>query len=168
MQYFDESATEGIYEIPTLLPTNYIPKRLIGFNYAKTSTDYEACVHFYLDDYQFERVWNQPERYYPILRKFEAVMTPNFSVYYDMAKAVKIWNTYRSRLLGQMLQRAGLEVIPIVYWGDERTWDYCFDGLPENGVLSINTIGNNMEDSWAMWHTGVDELIKRKSPTTLT
>lgn len=167
MEYFDPALTEGRWEMPILAPCNDVPKRMIGFNYALTSTAYDATIHFYLDDYQFERVWNQPEKYIEILSRFDMVLSPNYSIYYDMAEPLKVYNTYRARLLAQMFQQAGLKVIPIVYWSDERSWEYCFDGLPENSTLSINTIGNNMEDSWDMWKSGVDELIRRKHPKRL-
>ena len=167
MEWFHPDETEGRYEMPTLAPCDKIPKKMLGFNYAMSSNEYDACIHFYLDDYQFERLWNQPEKYIDVLCKYDMILTPHYSVYYDMAQPVKIWNVYRGRLLGQIFQSWGMDVVPIVYCSDPRTWDYCFDGLPENSTLSINTIGNNMPESWDMWHAGVDELIRRKKPKTL-
>ena len=164
---YDPSSVEGKYEMPVLLPSSHIPKSMIGFNYAKTTTDYSACVHFYLDDYQFERLWANPHGYMELLKKFDSCLTPNFSIYRDYPEAVQIYNTYRARLLGQIMQFYGIETIPIVYWSDEKSWEYCFDGLPSNSVLSVNTIGNNTEDSWDIWKKGMDELIRRKNPSTL-
>lgn len=164
---FDEYRTEGIYQMPTLEPCNYIPERWIGFNYAMSNKEHDCGVHFYLDDYQFERVWTSPERYIEILSQYEAVMTPSYSVYMDMATPLKIWNVFRSRLLGQMMQDNGLNVIPIVYWADDRSYKYCFDGLPENSTLSVYTIGIKDADVWRLWKAGMDELIKRKHPKTL-
>ena len=42
-------------------------------------------------------------------------------------------------------QDRGLTVIPTVYWGEENTYDFCFDGLPENSTLSIYTMNWNAE-----------------------
>lgn len=165
--YYDPSMVEGRYDMPILKPSYHIPKKMIGFNYAKTTKEYDACIHFYLDDYQFERIWNNPEEYMELLRKFECCLTPNFSIYLDFPESIKIYNTYRSRLLGQIMQRFGIETIPIVYWSDERSYDWCFDGLPENSVLSVNTIGNKNKEAEALWYRGMDELIKRKHPKTL-
>lgn len=167
MMEFDEYRTEGIYQMPTLEPCNCIPERWIGFNYAMSNKEHDCGVHFYLDDYQFERVWTSPERYIEILSQYEAVMTPSYSVYMDMATPLKIWNVFRSRLLGQMMQDNGLNVIPIVYWADDRSYKYCFDGLPENSTLSVYTIGIKDADVWQLWKAGMDELIKRKRPKTL-
>lgn len=167
MLEFDPERTEGAFEMPKLEPCSYIPERWIGFNYAMNTTQYDAGIHFYLDDYQFERVWTSPERYIEILSKYQAVMTPSYSVYMDMAEPLKIWNVFRSRLLGQMMQDNGLKVIPIVYWADERSFKYCFDGLPMRSILSVYTVGIKDPEVWKYWKAGMDELIKRKKPKTL-
>lgn len=167
MLEFDEYRSEGEFQMPTLEPCDYIPDKWIGFNYAMNTADYEAGIHFYLDDYQFERVWTSPEKYIEILSRFDGVMTPSYSVYMDMAEPLKIWNVFRSRLLGQMMQDSGLNVIPIVYWADERSYKYCFDGLPKNSTLSVYTIGIKDKEVWDVWKAGMDELIRRKSPKTL-
>ena len=50
---------EGMYNIPSIEPTNIKPGKYIGFNYAMTAdTQDDTCVHFFIDDYQFERIWN--------------------------------------------------------------------------------------------------------------
>lgn len=167
MMEFDPERCEGRYQMPTLEPCSVNVKRWIGFNYAKSTVDPFSGIHFYLDDYQFERVWASPERYIDILSNFAAVMTPSYSVYMDMAEPVRIWNVFRSRLLGQMMQDAGLRVIPIVYWADEKSFEYCFDGLPERSMLSTYAVGLKDPDVFKYWKAGMNELIKRKKPKTL-
>ena len=44
--------------MPIIFGTEYVPKSLISFNYAKTYKNKDVGIHFYIDDYQFERVWN--------------------------------------------------------------------------------------------------------------
>lgn len=45
---------------------------LIGFNELLTCKHPENTgVHFFLDDYQFERFWRQPERYVAALARFQ-------------------------------------------------------------------------------------------------
>ena len=154
--------------MPIIEGEDYIPERLIGFNYALTSKDKAAGIHFYVDDYQFERIWNEPEKYIDVLRDYDCVLTPDFSLYMDMPLSMKIWNVFRSRLIGQMCQDAGLRVIPTVSWAEEATFDFCFDGLPENSVLSISTVGvKNSPEAMEIWKAGVTELIRRKKPRVL-
>ena len=53
-----EGLTNDFWQMPIIRNDNFIPEDLIGFNYAKTSKNKDCGVHFYVDDYQFERVWN--------------------------------------------------------------------------------------------------------------
>ena len=165
---YDELATDGFYQMPVIEPVDYVPTDLIGFNYALTAPDKSSGIHFYVDDYQFERVWNQPETYLEKLSEFDCMLTPDFSLYTDMPIAMKIWNTYRSRLIGQMAQRMGMVVIPTVSWCEAETFCFCFDGLPKHATLSISTIGVKKEDyNFGLWKAGVDEMIKRLKPHTI-
>lgn len=91
----------GKYDIPIIKPTTYDSCEFIGFNYAKTCKEREnKGVHFFLDDYQFERLWNQPERYLQMLQQFRYVMTPDFSIYTDFPKSLQIYNHYRKHWVG--------------------------------------------------------------------
>lgn len=100
--------------------------------------------------------------------EFDCTLTPDFSLYLDMPIALMIYNTYRSRLCGQIWQNMGIKVIPTVSWADKNSFDFCFDGLPENATLAISTVGVKQDkNALAIWKNGVDELIKRKKPKTL-
>lgn len=168
LPHYNIKETEGIFEMPTLKGVDFQPTKLTGFNYALTSKNTECGIHFYLDDYQFERVWTYPERYAEILKKYECVLTPDFSLYFDMSMANKIWNTYRSRLIGQIFQNYGLTVIPTVSWAEPDTFHFCFDGLPCEATLSVSTIGvKRTKEVKELWKYGMDELIKRKKPKKL-
>lgn len=168
LPHVDISRCEGFYEMPKLYAEEHIPSSLIGFNYALTSKNKETGIHFYIDDYQFERVWSKPQEYIEMLSWYECCLTPDFSLYLDMPRSMKIWNVFRSRLIGQMMQDAGLLVIPTVSWAEEDTFDFCFDGLPENGVLSISTIGVKKDtEAMEIWKAGTTELLKRKKPKAL-
>lgn len=167
MLEFDPDRTDGKWQMPALLPCSINVDRWIGFNYAKSTIDPDAGIHFYLDDYQFERIWVNPARYIDLLSNFKAVMTPSFSVYTDMAEPLKMWNVFRSRLIGQMMQDAGLNVIPIVYWADPKSFEYCFDGLPSKSTLSTYAVGLKDPEVMKLWKLGMDELIKRKCPKTI-
>lgn len=165
---YNENMTEGFYQMPIILKEDFIPSDLIGFNYAKTFENKEIGIHFYIDDYQFERIWNNPSEYISLLEEYECVLTPDFSLYREMPIAMMIWNVYRSRLIGQIFQRSGMIVIPTVSWCQEDTFDFCFDGLPRNATLSISTIGVKRDpEAFEIWKAGVDEMIRRLEPKAL-
>lgn len=79
--------------------------------------------------------------------------------------AMQICNVYRSRLIGQKMQDAGITVIPTLSWSDERSYDFCFDGLQQGGTVSVSTIGiKRDEDAAAIWVSGMNEAINRLKP----
>lgn len=165
---FDDSRTAGFYEMPVLEACNYVPDQLIGFNYVLSSEDHSAGVHFFIDDYQFERIWNTPEKYIDKLMAFSCVLTPDFSLYMDMPRAMKIWNVYRSRLIGQLMQDAGINVIPTLQWAEKETFAFCFDGIKPGGTVAVSTVGVMREpEARGIWKTGMDEAIKRIQPETV-
>lgn len=163
---FDENRCTGIYDIPTLDKVIHTPKSLMGFNYCKSTPPQDGVgVHFFLDDYQFERVWNSPEDYCTMLADYDCVLTPDFSLYTNMPIAMMIWNTYRSRLIGQMMQDYGCTVIPTVSWAGADSYDFAFDGLPTGGTIAVSTIGvKRNKDAFDIWVKGMDECMKSVKP----
>lgn len=165
MDLFTPESADGKYQMPIILPTDYAPKKLIAFNSVKTTKDTECGVHFFIDDYQFERLWRTPELYINRLKQFECVLTPDFSLYTDMSIATQIWNVYRSRLLGQFMQAHNITVIPTLQWSTKESYDFCFDGLKQGGTVAVSTIGvKRYDDATQLWKDGMDEAIMRLKP----
>ena len=150
---------------PIIKRTEHIPKELIGFNYVNTNKQHEKCVHFYLDDYQFERVWNKPDFYTDKLLHFDSVFTPDFSLYLDMPMPLQIFNTYRNRLLGAYWKSRGLEVIATLSWSDDKSYSFCFEGVEPGGVVTVSTVGcGNSVHAKRLFLNGLDEMVHRLEP----
>lgn len=163
-----ENSTKNFWQMPIINNDRFIPSNLIGFNYAKSSKNKNTGIHFYLDDYQFERLWNKPENYIDILKQYECILSPDFSLYMDMPMPMKIWNTYRSRQLGQFYQKKGIKVIPTLSWAEKETFKFCFEGIEKGSIVSISTIGvKKNKEALKIWKAGVDELVKRIKPTAI-
>lgn len=66
----------GEFGIPELEPVHCDAETWIGFNYAK-GCDVEDrpahSVHFFIDDYQFNRLWTAPDVYLSMLSGFRCV-----------------------------------------------------------------------------------------------
>lgn len=160
--------TNDFWQMPVIAKTDYIPERLIGFNYAKSSKEKDTGIHFFVDDYQFERVWNDPEKYVDILAKYQCILSPDFSLYTDMVMPLKIWNVYRSRFIGAYYQSQGIEVIPTVSWAEEETFQFCFEGIEPGGTVAVSTIGvKEQDDAFEIWKSGMDAMIERLHPKTI-
>lgn len=157
---------EGYWELPIIQRESVVPDDLIGFNYVMNSDVSGYGVHFYIDDYQFERVWNDPDKYVPYLEKAQCVLMPDFSLYMDMPLPMKLWNVYRSRAMAHYWQRQGLKVIPSLIWADSKSYDYCFEGIPEGSIVAVSTVGvKNSEEAMKVWSDGMDEAVRRIKPT---
>lgn len=159
------AAFAGTYELPVLSPCHAKPERAIPFDKALRATEKNAWVHFFTDDRKFECIWNNPKAYINRLKQFEGVISPDFSLYRDMPLSMQIWSTYRNRALAYWLQREGVKVIPNVQWGDERSYAFCFDGIPAGGTVSVSTNGciRGKEDR-RYFKQGLAELMKRLHP----
>lgn len=167
LKQYDGERVSGFYQMPTLAKCTKYPKELIGFNYMLTTVPRPGLgIHFYIDDYQFERIWNYPETYIEKLADFDFVLTPDFSLYIDMPMAMKVWNVYRSRMIGQILQDYGAAVIPTLSWAEKDTYTFCFDGVEPGGVVSVSTIGVKKDTAaLQIWKNGMDEAIRRLKPS---
>ena len=137
----------GKYDIPQIEPVKAYPQgEFIPVNYHYTAKDSESkIVHFFVDDYQFIRHWNTPDKYIPKLSEFAAVCAPDFSMYTDMPLAMQIYNHYRKHWLAAYWQLHGLTVYPTIGWSDERSYDWCFDGEPRNAIVSISSHGTQSD-----------------------
>ena len=160
--------TNNFWQMPIIENDGYVPKDLTGFNYAKTKEDKNTGIHFFVDDYQFERVWNNPEKYVGILADYDCILSPDFSLYMDMPMPMKIWNVYRSRQVGAYYQSRGLKVIPTISWAEKETFEFCFLGIPKGSIVAISTIGvKQNEEALKIWEEGVTEMLKRIEPSTI-
>lgn len=99
------------------------------------------AAHFFLEDYSIEGLWRQPGRYIDMLKKFDLVFTPDYSCFLDMPEPMQRWNVYRSRALGVIWQKEGINVIPTVTWGEPNTYEFAFDGIPDKATLVFSSVG---------------------------
>jgi hypothetical protein len=154
--------------MPTLPVCHEIPKKLTAFSKAKISTADASFLHFFEDDYRFERIWRNPSRYLSRIQAYGGTISPDFSVYREMPLVQQMFNIYRSRVIGQWLSRKGVIVVPNIRWGDERTYDCCFDGLPKNSVLAIGTHGcsKHIDDRRYLFN-GLMAMRERLEPKAL-
>ena len=135
----------GYYDMPDMFPTHVdnledIP--LQGFNFAlKEKHPENIGVHFFLHDYQFERVWKYPDRYIGVLKKFAYVLSPDFSPYADMPRVLQLYNIYRNKWCGRYWQDHGINVIPTITVGDMEFFDVVCSGIPKHSTVAISTMG---------------------------
>ena len=157
---------EGIFEIPIVKKqhVNVETITLIGYDHVKPEEKEftHAMVHFFLDDYKFEVLWNNPEPRIKKLAQYRAVLTPQYSLYTEMPMTLQLYNTFRNRWVGAYLQSRGITVIPTVCWGTPQSYWFCFDGLETGSIVAVSTLGVRTEKELFMH--GYQEMIKRVQP----
>ena len=160
----------GKYDVPRINPTDAaIAAQWIPFNHTKSCRDSNGKgVHFFLDDYQFIRCWNQPDRYLSTLKRFSMVCSPDFSMYTDMPMAMQIYNHYRKHWLGAYWQAAGIAVIPTISWSTRESFDWCFDGEPKGSLVAISSVGTqNSKERKRLFMEGYEEMLSRLQPSSI-
>ena len=141
---------DGIFEIPHIYTPNHIG-RLNGFTpFSKRGfppTSNEALCFFEMD-IEFADVLRQPELYIEEFASFSALVPTDNSLYRDASLAVQIGNIYKSRAIGSYYQRNGSNVIPLVRWGDGRTYTeilfpekVAFAGIEKGSPVVVSTYG---------------------------
>lgn len=159
---------DGAEEIPKVKTTAIIPKRLVAFSRAVSENNHSGFVSFYEHDEKIESLWNSPNRYLPILKRFDGVITPDYSLYYDMPYAMQVWNTYRGKAVGAWCNDNGIPVIPNVRWGDERSYDLACLGVERHSTIAVGTHGCIKSLEYKQLFTkGFDYVIQKLQPKTV-
>lgn len=130
--------SSNVFNIPEMRAENFDINKLIPYRVDKKR---DGTAHFFLDDYRFERCWNNPLSQLKTLKEYQGVLTPDFSLYLDYPLALQIWQVYRNRWLGCFWQSQGINVIPTIGWSDERSFDFAFLGVQKESPVAIGTVG---------------------------
>ena len=179
-----EGAVFGKHDIP-FCPTTatFLPKDMITWEEAKQihkkqiskkNYDYfeNVFVNWYIDDYKFDGprgIWNSYNFVLRVLRHFAGAITPDFSTYQDFPEPLKEFATYRMRAYGYWLGNQGIAVINNVRWGTEETFDYCFEGIPYNSIVSIGTVGGGPRKhvDKDRFEAGLIKMVETLKPHTI-
>ncbi len=133
---------------------------------------------FYVDDYRFESMCKEFDKFVEAGEKikghnFAAAVSPNLSLWRGMPHALQMYNTYRVRYISRFWQEMGLKVIPDINWSDERSFDFCFDGIPKNAPMAsvqcrtTNTNTPQFAESKKYFLLGLRAALERLAPKKL-
>lgn len=163
----------GAFDIPVMSPTKTVGDKFVRFcDHLKCDEPNECIAHFYYDDYKFINAWRHPDMYVDKLKRFKAVISPDFSLYTDFPRVVQVLSCYRRQWLGAYWQSLGIDVIPDVVWGDRSSFEFCFDGIPKHSAVAVSSVGVKRDGDWNgkagnMFKAGYDEMLRRLEPDTI-
>lgn len=136
-----EYAGEGLYGIPAIEPVYELPEIREWINFGQVLQDKEPegkAVHFFIDDYQFERIWNAPEKYVKKLKQYVCIASPEFSTYGGMPFVLQLYNHYRKHWVAAYMQDHGVNVIATIMPSlnpEPSDWSFC--GEPRGSIVII-------------------------------
>ena len=155
----------GEWEMATIFKTNVKPNCLVPFDKAVTAKSGEGWMHFFIHDCRFARLLRDPWRYLPILARYEGVISPDCSVFWNYPRYRQLQSICQSREVGSWLQRNGIPVIPCIRWGKEETYDFAFDGVEPGGTIAVGTAGAMREkEAREVFEKGFHPMLERLQP----
>lgn len=164
----EEAEQAGDYKLSVKAFKGIIPRQLIAFSKAAKAKVHSACVHFYEYDYMIERFWNAPRKYLGFLKRFPVVISPDYSVSYDVPDAVNEWNIFRNYASARIMQLQGIRVIPNIPVCLPRLYSKVFDPLEKGGVYAISNVRAHANYfTRHEWYKFVGEAIRRLNPEAL-
>ena len=164
----NEFKTVGKYQIPLIRKQDIDLDTisLISFSDIKQDDKENAykTVHFFNYDWLFDKVYEKAADCAEKLKQYYALLSPDFSMFTDMPKALQIYSVFKNRWCGAYWQSLGLRVIPTISWGDESSFDFCFDGVEEGATVAVCTYyRENCEEEFMLGYNRMLEVIKPRS-----
>lgn len=127
-------------------------------------------IDMFNNDIVIERFWNNPEKYLPFMKQAKGVIAADYSVMTGLLLTDNINNIQRNRITAFMIEREGIQTIPVASWYDEESFEWCFDGLPHHSVIAVSSNGclkGECKTAKQTFIKGIFELNKRKSPIAI-
>ncbi len=128
-----------------------------------------GTLGFYCDDFRLEALWTRRAGWGRdfIRQQWGTLVAPDFSLWTDDPPAVQIWNVYRSRYLARMWQDAGIPVMPNLSWAGPDSYEFCFDGLPEQPPVAWCQTRSVRKPDRPLFIAGLTEAVRRTAPKNI-
>ena len=152
-------------EIPLIKKQNFVLNKIRLYSYSNTkyvdSKNLHKTIHFFVHDYRFENVYSNAEIAKEKLKQYYALCTPDFSLYTDMPIILQMYSTFKNRWCGAYWQSLGLNVIPTISWSNEKSFDFCFEGIEKGSIVAISTHGNKKcKEEFMLGYNKMLEIIE--------
>ena len=158
----------GAWDIPLIKKQNIDlenTKLIACSNTKKNDTAIKKLcgVHFFVDDYRFKGIYDNPSRTLEKYSQYAFLLTPDYSLYAEMPMWLQVSNVAKKRWVGAYWQSKGLTVIPTISWGSVSSFKFCFDGVEKNSIVAIGMIGSKKDNHFGFM-SGYNEMCERINP----
>lgn len=160
---------EGKEEFPCLLPyTGSLPLDLVGIDDRVPSDSNLLGVDGFCYDYVLMHKIRNFDRAAKKASRFHCAIGWNFSVFLDAKRCEAVEAIRLNRYSTLALQLRGIPTIQCHAISHCRFYDFIHDGLAPNAPVAIgNRLTIRNPDLLQLQKLGIEELIKRKSPSVL-
>lgn len=165
----NEFPQTGKYGIPLIKKQDIDIDKIELWNYTKTKSDDKdnkhKTIHFFTYDWLFDSVYEKPEITLEKLDQYYAILTPEFSMYYDMPIARQLDSVFKNRWCGAFWQKQGMLVIPTITWSSIPCMEFCFDGVEKGSVVAVSTYMR--EDNKSGFMLGYNKMLEVIEPSAI-
>lgn len=166
--YLTQDATfVGEAGIPALPYMNniHVPKEIISFGKARKNLERRKFVHFYMHDKYFKCILNSPEKYIELFKTYDGIISPDPTMFIDNSKCLLETSTYINRAIAFFYAKKGIPVIPNIRWTNEKSYSFCFLGIPKNYIVSISTHGCcKTKEQKVLFRNGLSKMLEVLEP----
>ncbi|MCR5670592.1 MAG: DUF4417 domain-containing protein [Butyrivibrio sp.] len=163
--------TVGKWDIP-LVKRQELPisqdTQLISYSDTRrneTETNKSSGVHFFIDDYRFNGIYDHPERSLEKLSQYAFLLTPDYSTYADMDLWRQLESVAKNRWCEAYWQSKGRLVIPTISWSTSRAFEFFCDGVEYGSAVAIGMIGCKKNRLGFM--RGYSAMLERINPSVI-
>lgn len=166
IEYCSNAFFQGKYGIPQIKKfTGSIPDSLITLDKINPLGSSTTGIVSFAYDYVLDEIANKPEKYQETFSKYAFIAELDFSMKISDPLSLVIANTLRSHITAFYYQEHGCQVMPVMKWTSNASYEVCFDGYEKGGVVMVSTIGVIRDErSHIYFRNGFSEMLRRVSP----
>ena len=113
----------------------------------------DKTIHFFTYDWKFEKVYQNAEEELEKLSQYYCLLSPDFSIFTNMPIALQIESVFKNR----WCLSGAWSMFPL----DEKSFDFCFDGIEEGSIVAVCTYyRENCEEEFMLGYNKMLEKIK--------
>ena len=145
-----------------------IPEKLQSFSESLHYPVYDAWIHFYEEDEDCKIYTEGLSPHIDHIKKFAGAVSLDRSVgWCDDIEDQKNLNQVNKHSR-KVFAANGIPYIANVRFGDEKSYPFCFDDIPQKSVLFVGAHGTqNRADYKAVFFSGICAMVERLHPKIL-
>ncbi len=137
-----------------------LPSKIPPFQRYASASDI-SDFHTFVDDWRQESIWRDP-----FLKRDRVVgiicTAPDFSIFWGDPLPFVVWQVWRSRLISWAWSQSGAKVIPVVQFGDDRSFPECVRSVIPGSVIAVR--GPSRTDDLGRWRAGCGYWAEHVKP----